>query len=107
MNRNYIMKTNFFRYLLIASLASTLCILNAVAQNVTGSITGLVTDPSGAVVSGAKVTAENSATGVKTVVETNQVGAYTLRFLPIGTYTVTVEAKGFSSQKVAAFPLEI
>ena len=77
------------------------------AQTVTGSITGQVTDPSGAVVAGAKVTAENTETGVKTPSATNGSGVYTIRFLPIGTYTVTIEAKGFVPQRVAPFGLEI
>jgi len=77
------------------------------AQTVTGSITGQVTDPSGALVSGATVTAENVATAVKTTATTNSAGLYTIRFLPIGSYSLTVDDKGFSSAKVAPFPLEI
>src|SRR5215470_10429857 len=46
----------------------------AQAQTVTGSITGQVTDPSGAVVSGAVVSAENVATSVKTTATTNSAG---------------------------------
>ena len=79
----------------------------SLAQTVTGSITGQVTDPSGALVSGANVIAENVATAVKTTATTNAAGLYTIRFLPIGTYKVTVEAKGFSSANVPAFSLEI
>ena len=48
------------------SLGILLAVSSAMGQTVTGSITGLVTDPSGALVSGANVTAENVATGVKT-----------------------------------------
>jgi hypothetical protein len=84
-----------------------LYISSALGQTVTGSITGQVTDPSGAVVVGAKVTAENTATSVSTSAETNSSGLYTIRFLPIGTYTVTIEATGFTTQKIAAFKLEI
>src|SRR5215471_3017467 len=78
----------------------------ALAQTVTGSITGQVTDPSGAVVSGAVVSAENVATSVKTTATTNSAGLYTIRFLPIGSYSLTVDFKGFASAKVAPFPLE-
>jgi hypothetical protein len=56
---------------------------------------------------GASVTAENTATSVKTSEQTNASGVYTIRFLPIGTYTLTVEATGFISQKIPAFALEI
>jgi hypothetical protein len=45
-----------------------------------------VTDPSGAVVVGANVTAVNTATSLKTAVQTNASGVYTIRFLPVGTY---------------------
>ncbi|HKW17278.1 MAG TPA: TonB-dependent receptor [Terriglobales bacterium] len=79
----------------------------ALAQTVTGMITGVVTDPSGAVVVGATVTAQNTSTGVQTTAQTNGVGVYTIRFLPIGVYTVSVEAKGFALKKVDSITLEI
>ena len=79
----------------------------AQAQTVTGSITGQVTDPSGALVSGATVIAENVATSVQTTATTNSAGLYTIRFLPIGTYKITVQAKGFNSANVPPFTLEI
>lgn len=79
----------------------------ASAQNVTGSITGVVTDPSGAVVAGAKIAAQNVATKVESATTTNADGVYTIRFLPIGSYTVRVDSPGFKTQQVAAFPLEI
>lgn len=101
------MRTNLLRYLFASCLVTLFLLSSASAQTVTGSIAGVVTDPSGAVVSGAKVVSENTATGVRTSVLTNSAGVYTLRFLPIGTYTVTISAKGFATQKVEAFPLEI
>src|SRR5579872_2358180 len=88
-------------------LALVLGLGSALAQTVTGSITGEVTDPSGAVVSGATVTAENTATGVKTTGKTNAVGVYNIRFLPIGTYQLSIEATGFTSSSVKPFQLEI
>jgi hypothetical protein len=84
-----------------------LCLASAFGQTVTGSITGLVTDPSGAVVVGATVTAENTATAVKTSAKTNAAGVYAIRFLPIGTYTLTINATGFATEDVAPFSLEI
>lgn len=88
-------------------LAASLSLTQVAAQTVTGSITGQVTDPSGALVSGAMVTAENTATSVKTSAKTNAAGVYTLRFLPIGSYELTVESKGFATAKIASFSLEI
>lgn len=99
------MKT-FLRSLLGCSFI-LLTLASAFGQTVTGSITGEVTDPSGALVAGAGVVAENVATAVKTSAKTNAAGVYTIRFLPIGTYTLTVEASGFTKQTTAAFALEI
>ncbi|HEY2014491.1 MAG TPA: carboxypeptidase-like regulatory domain-containing protein, partial [Bryobacteraceae bacterium] len=63
----------------------------------TGSIQGTVTDPSGAVVAGATVTATNVATGVRTERKTTDAGVYSVSLLPAGGYTVTFGAAGFQS----------
>lgn len=88
-------------------LATILSFSSVVGPTVTGSITGQVTDPSGAVVPGANVTAENVATSVKTSAQTNAAGVYTIRFLPIGTYKVSIDANGFTTQNIGPFNLEI
>lgn len=77
------------------------------AQTITGSIVGTVTDPSGAVIAGAKVTAKNVSTGVVTATTTNREGIYNIRFLPIGPYTLRISANGFASASVNQFALEI
>lgn len=100
------MRTKLFAYFVLAGIFAVGS-LPGFAQTVTGTITGLVTDPSGAVVVGATVTAENTATGVQTTAQTNGVGAYSIRFLPIGTYALSVDAKGFTLQKVNSITLEI
>jgi hypothetical protein len=81
--------------------------LSGVAQTVTGAIRGIITDPSGAIVPNATVTAINVATSVATVAKTNGAGEYAIRFLQIGQYKLTVEAPGFSSAKYGPFALEI
>ena len=58
----------------------------------TGTIQGTVTDPSGAIVPGAGVSATNVATGVKTTRETSAAGVYVLHALPPGQYVVEVNA---------------
>ena len=63
----------------------------------TGSIQGTVTDPSGASVSGATVTATNVATGEETTHKTTDAGFFVLPLLPAGEYTVTVKAGGFQN----------
>jgi Carboxypeptidase regulatory-like domain/TonB dependent receptor len=65
--------------------------------SIAGSISGLVTDPSGAVVSGATVVATDTQTGVKTTVTTDAKGFYSLPALPVGTYDLQVSQIGFKS----------
>ena len=95
-----------FRCLSALALVIVTC-LPAFAQTITGSITGTVTDPTGAVVAGAKVTATNVLTGVATPTVTNQSGIYSLHFLQIGQYKVTVESTSFAPQSTTAFTLEV
>ncbi|HEV2730000.1 MAG TPA: carboxypeptidase-like regulatory domain-containing protein, partial [Terriglobales bacterium] len=68
-----------------------------VAQTFRGTILGTVTDPSGAVVTGAKVTAKNVGTGLERTTQTSADGSYSIPELPIGTYTVTVSQSGFQT----------
>src|SRR5271165_132587 len=67
------------------------------AQTFRGTILGTVTDPSGAVVSGAKVVVKNTGTGLQRETETSADGSYSLPELPIGTYSVTVTQTGFQT----------
>ena len=66
------------------------------AQSFRGSIRGTVTDPSGSVIAGAKVSAKNISTGLQRETTTGQDGAYVLAELPAGEYTVTADAAGLS-----------
>jgi len=67
------------------------------AQTFRGTILGTVTDPTGAVVSGAKVSVRNTATGLERTTETSGDGSYSLPELPIGTYNVTITESGFQT----------
>ncbi len=69
--------------------------LSLSAQQTTGNIRGTVTDPSGAVVVGAAVTARQAETGLSRETTTDRSGSYILLELPIGHYHLQVEAKGF------------
>jgi hypothetical protein len=101
------MRTRFFHYLAGCALAVAVSVPLASAQTVTGSITGEVTDSTGAVIPNAKVTAENVDTGVRSATTTNADGVYSIRFLPIGHYKVVIDAEGFSPETVPPFTLEI
>lgn len=92
---------------LAAALIVTLCCGIAQAQFDNGSITGTLHDASGAVVAGATVTIKNVATGVTTVLSTNQDGAYQALALIPGTYSVEASAKGFGTSKNPAVDVHV
>ena len=81
---------------LLGLLTIFLC-QNASAQVNRATITGIVTDPSGAAVVGADVTATNTGTNVPTKTVSNQVGIYVLPNLFPGQYSVTFEKSGFEA----------
>jgi hypothetical protein len=78
----------------------------ASAQTITASITGNASDPSGAVIPGGAVTATNTETNIRTTTTTNAEGIYTFPFLRVGSYTITVEAKGFKKSVIGPFTVE-
>ena len=87
-------------------LVALLCGANAAwGQDVTAAITGTITDSSGAAVSGASVTAKDTQRGTVWTEQTNTDGLYSLVRIPIGTYELKVEAKGFSTALHAPFTL--
>ncbi|HXL21586.1 MAG TPA: TonB-dependent receptor [Candidatus Dormibacteraeota bacterium] len=85
--------------LLAALLASVACLVlsvGAFSQGIaTGSISGTITDPSGAVLAGAHVRALSTATNQEYAGDTNDTGIIVLRSLPPGTYKITVTSASF------------
>src|SRR5208337_347101 len=81
---------------LLVSVAAVLIPTFVLAQSFRGAIRGQITDPSGSVVAGAKVTAKNVDTGLTRETITTGEGTFVLAELPAGTYTVTVNAAGFA-----------
>jgi hypothetical protein len=75
------------------------------AQKDAGAIVGLVRDPSGAVVAGAKVTITDVERGIAIAVSTSDQGEYVASPLRIGRYSVTVEKQGF--KKAVAGPVQV
>src|SRR5947207_8716628 len=77
----------------------------AVAQTGAASLTGLVSDQSGATVPGATVTGTNQATNVAYTAVTNEAGNYTITSVPVGTYVVKAELSGFKTTMTR--PIEV
>ena len=87
--------TRFAGVLALLALLS----LRALSQTETGTIIGTVTDPSGAMVTGATISVTNTDTGAKRSTTTSGAGTYTVAGLPPGPYEVTVSASGFAEFK--------
>ena len=68
---------------------------------------GTVTDPTGAAVPNAKVTATNAATGLTRATQTSEAGLYSFARLPVGTYDLNVEANGFKAAKGTGIELSV
>ncbi|MHB8500787.1 MAG: TonB-dependent receptor [Candidatus Acidiferrales bacterium] len=89
--------------LLLISLA-----LGGLAQaQSTASLNGTVTDPTGAGIPNAKVSATNQATGVETTTQTDGAGAYLFPTLPIGIYRIEVTAANFQSAVISKISLQV
>src|SRR5918998_1650749 len=86
-------------------LALFSCAANA--QTITASITGTVSDATGARVPNAKVTATSTGTNLTYTATSNEAGFFNLVFLPIGQYTVESEIQGFKKTVLGPFQLEV
>jgi len=93
----------------VLGLIVAACLLPAVAaaQAVTGTILGLITDSTGAIMPGATVTLTNTGTGLVRAVTTDGNGEYTAPSLPTGTYSVKAELSGFKTVTRPDIPLGV
>jgi carboxypeptidase family protein/TonB-dependent receptor-like protein len=82
-------------------------ITSAFAQTYTATVTGTVTDPQGAAIAGVKVVATNQGTKLEYTAQTGASGVYTVPFLPVGVYMLTVESTGFKKLVSNEIKLEI
>ena len=89
------------RFFVVCLVAAFLCLPHLrqplSAQFTTASLNGLVVDPSGAAVPGAKVSIRNTETGFSLTTTTGDTGLYLFPRLPVGSYTLTAERAGFST----------
>ena len=76
-------------------------------QDVTATITGTATDPTGAAIVGAKVTAKSVERGVSYTAVSNESGIYRISQLPVGNYELRVEKDGFQTTAYPAFTLTL
>jgi hypothetical protein len=90
-------------YLVVAFLVVS-C---AVHAEVTGKITGVITDQSGSVVMGATVVVTNAATGIKQSIKTDQSGVFTFPVLPVGQYRIDVTLDGFKDYTKSGLVIDI
>ena len=85
----------FFSSLIFVSVVLFFCV-QASAQTSSGTLQGVITDPSGAVVPGAKVEIHNPVSGYDRTVNTDGAGRFSIPNIPFNPYHLTVSVKGFS-----------
>lgn len=80
---------------------AVLCVTGAIwAQGIFATLTGVVSDPSGALIANAKVTLRDAQSGSARDTVTDSDGYYTFASVPVGTYVLTIEAPGFQTSKI-------
>src|SRR5580658_9615021 len=99
------MRKNEFPIVVLALVS--LCTAIGMAQETGASVTGKITDPSGAAVVDATVTLRDVDRGAAFRTQTNQEGVYNLPRVPIGQYELRVEASGFQTAVRPPFPLQL
>jgi hypothetical protein len=77
-------------------------VANSPAQIATTSLRGVIKDPSGAVIPGAKITISNAANGQRFIATSDASGSYLFTTIPPASYTITVQANGFGNQSKIA-----
>src|ERR1035441_5633964 len=98
--------SRMYRGLVVLSLC-LICSTLLFAQGSGGRILGRVSDQSGALLSGLKVTATNEATGATHQTQTNSTGDYSFPAVPVGTYTLTFDMAGFKTNVRKGITVEI
>jgi hypothetical protein len=98
----------FLRLVLtLSAYAAVLVVATAAWADITGSISGVITDPNGAVLVGASVVATNQETGVQSTVVSDAQGFYSLPVLAVGKYDVTFKQQGFRDFQENAVKIDV
>ncbi|HUK46459.1 MAG TPA: TonB-dependent receptor [Terriglobales bacterium] len=106
--RKLFVRPQFVRSFVVSLAILIACTTPVWAQSgTTGALTGTVTDPSNAVISGATVAADNKATGQERTTVTDVSGVYKFSQLPPGDYSVKFSASGFKTAQVGSVTINI
>ena len=99
--------SSFFLAIICASMILVMSSAPAWGQAATGTVVGIVTDPSGAAVVNAEVKITDPTTNTSQTAKTNEVGRFTFPNVSPATYDVTVTATGFTQSKMSAQKVDI
>ncbi|ADW70958.1 TonB-dependent receptor [Granulicella tundricola] len=101
------MLSHFKRNAIVASIAVFSAGAPMLAQTFHGTVSGTVSDSSGAVITGANVQLVNPATGVILNATSSKAGEFNFQELPVGTYTLSISMSGFQSRKIEAIDVAV
>jgi hypothetical protein len=101
----YLQKSQY--WVVVFACVFALLLSGQMFASVTASISGTVKDSSGASIPGATVTATDTGTGISQTTTTNGQGFYSFQSLPLGSYVVTVEQKGFKEYQQTNLVLDV
>ena len=87
-----------YRHCILSAASAALFSVGSWAQTQLATVSGIITDPSGAVVPGASVTVANQGNGLKRSLLSGTAGAYRFVGLPTGDYSLRIKKTGFQSQ---------
>jgi len=101
------MKLSWAKVVVCVFAVAVLATIPGQTQVSTGTISGVVTDSTGAVVPNAQITARNAATGATVTTKSQANGNFRVALLPPGTYDVRVEASGFRAREITGVVVNI
>src|SRR5215472_4968664 len=100
-------RVSFRVYFMLALASLGLFFVGTAWAGVTGSISGVIRDSSGAVVPGVQVTAHNAGTGLQWATSTDDKGFYSFQALPVGTYDIEANKSGFKGYRQSGIVINV